>query len=286
MKKLSIVLGAVLISVYAVLAFLGRNGDHAPERIYYHAMKLKQKIAANPDVAPPKILGAIEKDLRAIINKYPKSYLRRTAHIMLAEFYLGNKNYEKAILAITEILGGYKGDVYMLSQGQFLKGMYYERKGDWAGAKREYGILRDKFASTQLGLQVPIYIGRHYLVKGMDAETDNAYNSAIRFYKKMDLKYRGSMLGYSAASLLAQCYLDRKQFEEAGNAVSDIIEHYPPLLAVSQQLPAVEMIYVRALKRPERAIEIFKRVRERATDSRMIKFLDQKIAAYGKLIKS
>ncbi len=138
MKKTALALAAILIGIYCALSILGWGDEYTAERIFYRAMIANRKIEINPDVAPPEILSAVEIDLLTIIKKYPESSIKKTAYVRLAEFYLANKKYDKALAVINDILNTYKKDPFVLSHAHFLKGTYYEKRNNRAGARREY----------------------------------------------------------------------------------------------------------------------------------------------------
>ncbi|MBI5144548.1 MAG: tetratricopeptide repeat protein, partial [Candidatus Omnitrophica bacterium] len=253
------------------------SGEYAAERLLYRALKNNQKILINPEVAPAKMLASIENDLERILKRYPKSETAKQAYIKLAEFYIANKKYDKAIATLNVIMEKYDKNQGVLSTAQFLKGATYEKQGEWDSALKEYVTLRNKFPTTQLGLQVPIYIGRYYARKGRQGEAEAAYKEALAFYEKLEGDNKGKMLGYAASMLLLQTYLGLKNHEEAGRVVKQTIYNYPSSMALVQLLPYVDVIYVKILKRSESAIEIYNHVKDKTDDAKLKKFLQKKI---------
>lgn len=277
MKKIMLVLILVLVLTGLALSILGSGGEYAAERLLYRALKNNQKILINPEVAPATMLASIENDLQGILKKYPKSETAKQAYIKLAEFYIANKKYDKAIAILNVIMELYDKNQAVLSTAQFLKGATYEKQGEWDSALREYVTLRNKFPTTQLGLQVPIYIGRYYVRRGKQAEAEEAYKEAVTFYEKLEGDNSGEMLGYAASMLLLQTYLNLKNHEEAGRVVKETIYNYPSSMALIQLLPYVELIYVKILKKPESAMEIYNYVKDKTDDAKLKKFLQKKI---------
>lgn len=277
MKKTISILIAVLIGVCAMLAVLGSSAEYAAEKLFYKAMKINKKIAMNPDVAPPALLASVENNLTKLLKKYPKTDMAKTARIALAEFYISNKIYDKALSTANAVLNAYDKDVTVASTAQFLKGVIYEKQNQWDKALREYTILRDKYPNTQLGIQVPLYVGRYYTGKGMDAEANAAFNEAGAFYERIERENKGNMLGYIASTLLMQAYLNLKRYDEAGRVVEETIKNYPSPTTLVQLLPYVDLIFVKTLKKPEKAIGIYKDVKERTRDAKLAKFLEKRI---------
>lgn len=277
MKKIIIILALILICVYAALAVLGSRGEYTAEKLFYRAMKTNNKIISNPDVVPPALSLAVENDLKTILKKYPKSNTAKITSITLSEFYLTQKKYDKALGLLNAILKTDNQDVVMASRAQFLKGLVYERQDQWADALREYNILRNKYPNTQIGLQVPLYIGRYYDSKGMQADAQKEYESAVAFYKNIESANRGKMLGYAASNFLGQAYMNLKRYEEAGGTIENMVNNYPSEMTYYQCLPAVEFIYLKTLNRPAKVIEIYKGVQGKTKDAQLKKFLSLKI---------
>lgn len=277
MKKTVFILISILIIVYVILTILGSGGEYDAEKLLNRAAKLNEKIAANPDVVPPALFASVEKKLQTVPEKYPKTNAAKTAHMVLAEFYLVNKKYDKALQTLDTIIGLYKKDAAILSKAHFLKGKAYEEQGQWGKALAEYRIVWDKYADTSAGLQVPLYIGDYYSRKGKDAEAAKAYNEAAAFYEGVEKKNRGNGLGYLASNFLMQSYVNLKKYEEAGKVVEDTINNYPSKFTYAQHLPNVEFIFVKTLKKPEKAIEIYKSVIEKTDDNKLKKTLKERI---------
>ena len=277
MKKPIIILVLILVAVYAALSILGSGGDYAAERLLYKIMKNGSKITSNPDVAPPAQLAAIESDLKALIKKYPTTKTARIANIGLMEFYITSKKYNEAMVLAAVINRNYGQDAAIVSTAQFLKGVAYERMNKWNKALEEFRILKEKYPNTQLGMEIPIYIGKYYDSKGLDREAKEAYRDAAAFYSKMEREYSGKMLGYTASILLLQSYLNMRDYGSAGNALEDTLKKYYSPLALNQLLPLVEPIFIQDLKNPQKAIEIYKYLMSKTKNTRFIKVLERRI---------
>jgi len=282
MKKIILTLIIILIAVYAAFSLLGIGGEYAAEKLFYRAMKANEKIVINPDVAPPKLLASVENNLQKILKKYPDSNTAKGARMALSEFYLYRKKYDEAFSILnavidTEDVKTESKDIAMLSKAHFYKGIIYEQQNQWGNALKEYTILRDEYTATALGLQIPLYIGRYYKEKGETAEADKAYNEAARFYEELERNNRGKVLGYAASTLLGQTYMTLEQYEQAGKVVEDTINNYPADQTFAQQLPLAESIFVKMLKRPEKAVEIYKYVQEKTNNKELKEILKKKI---------
>jgi tetratricopeptide (TPR) repeat protein len=277
MKKTVLFLILILVAVYGILAMISSSEDYAAEKLFYHAIKIKRIIAINPDVTPPVMLTSVEGSLKEILERYPRSKMAKGAHLTLAEFYLENKKYGRAHSTLEDIINTYSQDKSILSKAHFLKGITYEKQNLLDEALKEYKILQDKYIDTHLGLQIPLYIGDTYVRKGRYTEADKAYNEAALFYERLESENRGKTLGYAAANLLLQAYLNLKQYEQAGKTLEDTVNNYPELPSLVQQMPNIELIFVKKLKEPEKAIAVYNSIKEKTNNSKLLKFIEERI---------
>lgn len=277
MKKIIIVMLSVLVAMYIILSVVTSGSEYAAEKLFYRAMKMNGKISANPDVAPPRLLAYVENNFKAVLAKYPKSEVARTAGITLTEFYIVNKRYEDALSRADLMIKAYDKNPTVLSAAYFLKGRAYEKQDKWPAALKEYKKLRDDYTNTELGMQMPLYIAKYYADNGKDADSRQAYNDAAAFYKRLEKENSGKGLGYVSNMLLLQAYMGVKNYEEAGNVIEETIDKYRSGTTLRQLLPQVENIIVKELKRPDKAIGIYKNIKVNTKDEKLIKFLDKKI---------
>ena len=279
MKKTIITLILILFGLYILLSVFSIGDEYSAEKLLYRAAKVNEKIVSNPDVAPPKMLAVVESTLKKVIEKYPTYNAAKMAYLALAEFYLSHKKYDAAISVLNTIISKPDKDASLLSRAYFLKGNTYERQGQWDKALKEYLFLRDNYIDTALGLQMPMYITAYYIRKGQEGDADKAFREAAAFYEKLGKDNQGKVLGYKASTLLRDAYLGAKEYEKAGEVVKDIINNYFSQVALVEQLPYVEPIYVNTLKTPGKAIEIYKSIIEKAKDKKLEELLNKKIEA-------
>ncbi len=277
MRKIIIGPIIILVAIYAVLTLVSSKGEYVAEKLFYKATKAYNKIQINPDVAPPKMLASVERDLKTVIKKYPKTKPAKVAYITLAEIYLKDKKYDESIKVLDAFISSEDKNIALLSRAYFLKGTAYEKQDKWDKALKEFTTLKDKYINTPLGLQVPIYIAQYYKRNDKFAEAEKELNNAVVFYQNLEKENRGTILGYSSSSFLVQAYMGLEKYEEAGEVVKDTIINYPSQMTLVQQLPLIELIYIKTLNTPEKAIEIYKYIIGKTKDDKLIKFLENKI---------
>ena len=188
----------------------------------------------------------------------------------------GDSN-DQALSTLEVIIGKYEQDIPLASKAQFLKGVVYERQDMWDQALTEYQTLRDEYTDTSLGIQVPLYLGDTYLNKGKLVQAEGAYNEAAMFYEMMERKNRGKALGYISANFLAKAYLRIKDYEQAGRTIEEIIAHYPSGLTFAQQLANIELVFVKKLQRPAKALELYEYMKEESEDSDLREIIAERI---------
>jgi len=278
MKKIVTGFVIVILIVFVVLSVLGSGGEYDAEKMLYWALRDGQKINVNPDVAPPRLVRAVEDKLRAISLKYPKTATGKSSYMRLAEFYILLKKYDKAFETIDAVMKKYPTDKATMSMAQFLRGVIYERQDNWNKALDEFTILRNKYADTPIGLEIPMYIARHHESLEEKDDARMAYAEAAAYYEKLENQYQGKMLGYAASGFMIQALLNNKDYARAGSAVEGIINKYPANFTLNRYLPYIEHIYVRELKQPAKAIEIYSKLREKSKDKQFNEVLDKRIA--------
>ena len=237
MKKLILSCMIILFAVFAMLSVLTSGGEYAAEKLFYRAVKNNAQILKNPDVVPPALMASVEKDLKKLVSKYPNAIVTRTANLMLAEFYLSHKEYGKVRSVVNAMHGKYADDIMITSTAQFLKGVSYEREGNWPKALAEFDVLQDKYALTRVGNQLPLYIAEYYKSKGEVENMEAAYSRAKSIYEQMEEEYSGKNFGYVAYTFLVQTSLKSEDYEKAGQTIELALEKYPSLLTLQQFLP-------------------------------------------------
>ncbi|OGW76153.1 MAG: hypothetical protein A2Z72_02270 [Omnitrophica bacterium RBG_13_46_9] len=284
MKRLAVILTIILAVIFVTLSLCDRKSDYNAERLLYKAIKRENVISMNPDVAPPKLVSSVEHSLKKIITRFPESSTVKMAYIKLIELYIHNKDFDKTLSILDEMLERYSNDKALLVRTLYTKASVYELMGQWDNALKLLNTLKDEHADTPLGLQVPLYIAGYYKKTGNTQAMDKAIDAAVSYYKNLREKYKGTALGYASSSLLVQTCLNSGNYETAGELVSSIIDEYPAQASVAQQLPYVEIIFVRELKQQERAIALYENALGKIRDERLKKALETRISALKKSI--
>jgi len=277
MRKVVLILTAVLIVIFLILSILGKDTEYDAEKLLFTAAKRYETILSNPDVIPPHIISSVESTLKKVMQNYPETKSAHKAYLRLMELYYADKKYDAAIAAADEVMQKYSYSTISVSKALFLKASCYKEKGEWNKALSELAILKRKYINTSLGLQVPIYIANYYKNKGDQQKAQKAFTEAISFYGNLKDNYTGTPLGYVSANILVQIHITLENYEEAGKVIKENVSDYPSTTTLAQQMAFVDLVFVKTLKRPEEALEIYERIKETTESSRLKEFLQTKI---------
>jgi len=279
MKKATLILILVLIGFYAFMFFFASGKEYKAEKAFYGAGKILNKIKLNPEATPPAMFESVESRLENIVKRYPDTGIAKRAYVILAEVYITDKKYDRALSILDTFKAKYEKEPALLARAHFLKGVAYEKQGKWDRALEEFYILKTEYVNTTFGLQIPLYVANHYAKEGKAVQAEEEYNSAAAFYTKLEKENAGSLLGYASSSFLIQTYMELGKYEEAGRVVEETIANYPGATVLMQQLPYVEIIFVNTLKNTQKAISIYESVLKKANDANLKNALEAKIKA-------
>ena len=278
MKKSIFIFIAVLVVLFVILSIAGSRSEYMAEKLLYKADKLYSQIVTNPDVVPPKLLDAVEKDLLKVIARFPKTVAANTAYMKLVEIYMNDKRSDEAIEKLDELIDSGTEDLAVLSKAHFLKAVIYEKEDDWASALAEFAVLQDQYVDTLLGIQAPLYVAEHYAAKKMTGETQAALQDALAFYRKLEEEGAGKISGYLASVMLMDTYYRLGDYAKAGEVVERILDSYPSAIAFAQLIPLIDKIYIESLNDVSKAIYIYNSVINKTEDEALKKALRDKIA--------
>jgi len=275
-KKVILLMILTLAVTFGALKVINIGSEFTAEKLLYKTLNVYKNI---PFGAGEQFLGMqmqVEDNLRSIISRFPGGDSTKAAHLNLAGLYLEVEKYNEAVSVADEVLDKYKNDTHTSSRAQFIKGVSYERKGKWGRALDEFKILQKNYPKTRLSLEIPLYILRHYKRSGDTDQLNKRAQRVIAYYGRIIAKYKGGPLGYYAGNMLVQTYMALDRYEEAGSVLKNMIVIYPEMLTV-RQLPYVELIFVKILKKPAEALEIYKYITINTKDHKLKKFLETKI---------
>ena len=82
-----------------------------------------------------------------------------------------------------------------------------------------------------------------------------------------------------------QAHIRLEEYPQAAEVVQDTLENYPGNATVAQQVPNIELIFIKLLKKPEQALEIYRDLRKKSENPKINQFLERKISQLESLKK-
>ena len=227
MKKILIILSSILVGIFVILSLLDRNGEYNAEKMIWKTNQKFFELTKDPNSIPDKIFLQLDKEYELIANRFPNSPLAKKAYVSIARMYLVKKDYQTVRNKVQIIFEKYPKDTAMCAEATSLIGKSYELSGDWPNALRVYNDLMQKYPTTEIGLNVPLYIANYYQTNKSAANAQQAYDTAIVYYKKIASDYSNSVIEFKSLGLLANCYFFKKMWREGVVTLGDLLIKYP-----------------------------------------------------------
>ncbi len=279
MKNIILALVVVIALTGAVFWFFGRDDAYRAEKILYRTNKTYDKILLNPDATPPSMVQKTVSDLERVVEEHPETEAARLARMKLVEIYMTSKKYAAALLLFDDIVAAEETKSReRATRALYMKGIAYEKMGNWVMALNVFEKLREEFPDTMIGLQVPLYIANHYRLNQETAKAQEAFGEAEEFYNNTYEANEGTTRGFIALSMLLELYGKFRLYEKAGETIKRIIVAYPMDTAYAHVLPFIDTIYMKRLNEPNRALDMYEIIGEKTGDEKLKRFIHGKIS--------
>jgi len=254
MKKALSLFVLILASAAGTLSHLGAESNYVAEARFWKARAFSQQIVASPDTTPPFVFKKARGQFEEILKDYPdKPPLVKESLLSIAGLMVHEKKYQEARDFLNKVRKDYPDDQTFRAKTQFLTGFSYEKEGDWERALKEYRILRDQYAKSQLGLEVPLYIARHD-VKEDSQKGAERYAEAAAYYRRLAEENPKTPLKFYALNYMLAVYEEQKKWDESLTSIEEIILAFPK--SIRLYVPKIEA-FSRRIKQPERAAAIY-----------------------------
>lgn len=254
MKKAVSLFCLILIALGATLTLLGSKSTYIAEARFWKARAFSQQIVANPETTPPFVFKQARERFERIMKEYSgNAMLVKESLLSIAGLLIHEKKYQEARDFIYKIRKDYPEDNPFGARSQFLLGFSYEKAGDWEAALREYRILRDRYAKSYLGLEVPLYIARHDIKEDSQKGAER-YEEAAAYYQDVAQNNPKSPLKFFALNYMLSGYEEQKKWDKSLDTLQEIILAFPKSLRA--YVPKIEA-YSRRAKAPEKAAAIY-----------------------------
>ena len=266
MKRLSLIL---LIS----LSLLGCSREssilprYKAEKAFFKAGKLYQRILINPALARKDDYNRTIEAYRRVIGFQGQGKelrdLATRARLQIAQLWLAQKDYLRAIAVYRQVLEGNKGRPNLQALVGLSIARTYEEMGDLKKAIEEYTELAESLLAAgerpqRELLSVPLKVPRLYRRLGKRAE--DKYGWARGLYQGIVAHWPESPLALLAQNQIALSYADQGEWRKAADALEKIGQKYPQSPLLPQILYTAANIYAQRLQAPERALKTYQRI--------------------------
>jgi len=158
MKKLILILTAILLSVFALLTSLSLNDGYTAQRELWRINQKLYYIASYNESTPDNAINQLTDRYHDFINKHSKTLYANQAQLMLGDLYSLRKNYSQARSEFQKAICENKE---LSAQGEFAIAKTYELEGNQEKALSIYKSIIQYYPLTKTGFFVHIYLARH-----------------------------------------------------------------------------------------------------------------------------
>lgn len=222
MKKIIIILIAVLVGIFLSLSLLD-NGGYALEKKLWKAQKSFEEIARDPKAVPDQNFEALIARYRRIIADYPKASLTPKVYIKIGSIYLLKNDFDRARVSFEEAIAKNRDKPDICAEALVQVGQTYEKQSRPEEALKIYSQIMAKYPLTEFGLNAPLYVANYLTSINRLSDAKAALFSAEAFYKKMIAEQSGTRWEFDGMRFLATTYLVQKDQKSGIKTLGDIL---------------------------------------------------------------
>ena len=182
---------------------------------------------------------------RKVSARVPLEPLAAQAQFVIADILLKQGKAKSAQKELKTIIDNFSTSGKIAPKAQFAIGRIFEAKGQWLPARREYEKIIDLYPMTNVGLNMPLYIMRHYAAKNDIKEENEAYRSALRQYNSLIQEYDKTSLAPVIKDYLARAYLQKGRIKQAISTWDAIDKDYPRSAIAAKSFLTKAVVYSR-----------------------------------------
>lgn len=215
MKRSLITFAWVLAAIYVIFSLLDSKGEYAVEQKLFAANQKFTQITKDPQSVPDQAYADLAKQYQKIIDEHSGSVLAPKAQVLLGRLYLVKKDYAVAREKFAEVFKKYPDKMELCAEAASGIGKTYESAGDWPNALKSYQELINKYTTTEIGMNAPVYIANHYAKNNMQTQAQASFNDALLHYQALESAHAGTPIELRSLKMQADCYLFQKRWAEA-----------------------------------------------------------------------
>lgn len=226
MKKVLLVLIGILAGVFLLLSFLDKS-DYAIEKKLWRIQKQFDQIAQDPRVVPDQKFESVARSYLSVIKQHPRSPLVKKIYLQIGRVYGLKKDFAKARENFQAVFNKYADDKEVAAEALMNLGITYEGEMDEKQAIATYKKIIDSYPTTDIGLNMPLYIVNYYLRVSKVNESNVALREAVSFYKDICRDHPKSIIEFNALRLLVTAYFAQKDWSQGVNTLGEVLLKYP-----------------------------------------------------------
>jgi tetratricopeptide (TPR) repeat protein len=242
------------------LLLAGCGGDYHGEKMSWYVVQRYSSVIRQPAKAQSEQFDRTVAALKKIIASYPSWSNCATLQYTLGRMYGERGDIRRAEEEYSRVPLSFPKDIELGARALFAAGQLYEHNGQWNRALGYYRNVISQYPKTLTGIQLPLYIARHYQTQMNSSQAQKAYTQAVLFYNSVIDENPYDERVFGVESLLVIAYANQGKWDAAENALENVAYKYPKSSAASLSLFRAAMICDTALQKPGKAIELYKRI--------------------------
>lgn len=175
--------GALLLSVLVS----GCSVNYTGERLFWKAQRTAAPIlsAKNSNLLTTDQYTRAIRAYQRVVDKAPGTSWAARSQAAVGSLYAMQKEFAKAREAYRLVLQNYNDYQTLVLNARLAIGKSYETEQDWDEAVKMYREISDYHPWSQVGLELPLYIGGGYQHLGKSEEAVKAYQRAVSIYTSL-----------------------------------------------------------------------------------------------------
>ena len=255
--------------IFLIIFVLGcGDSRYVAEKLLWQAQKKTQNFLRGKTKLTNRDYNEVISYYREVTKRVPLEPLSSKAHFIIANLLIREGKYDEAQKELKTVIDNFSSSPSVASRAYFAIGKIFEAEGKWDKAIEEYDKITDLYPLSTVGLNVPLYIMRHYKLNGDEKSIEKAYRSAIRHYKSLIEEYEGTSVAPIIKDYMAQAVLTKGEFKEAITVWDGIDKDYPSSSIAAKAILTKASIYESKLKNTDSAIKEYERFIKRYPKSK------------------
>lgn len=250
----------ILLLCAACLTLAACSGNYTAEKQYWHFNRAHGAVMRDAQKAAPEQFAAAAEAAKQFIAQHASWPNAASLQFALGAMYGQRGDVAAAVKEYERVFMYFPDQRELGARALFAIGELYERGGDWTKAMDQYQKVMQLYPQSMPGLQLPIYIAKHYQQNNDAAQARIAYDKAIRLYEDLIEQNPFARNISSLQSLYIISYANQGRWTEAAAALERMAAKYPDSEGAPLALYRVAMMYAGPLKQPDKALDTFRRI--------------------------